>query len=518
MNKKLLLFVSALIVLEFFSFGLTAGKRGFYHDDWVHLDFLSNASAQGALDTLRVHLPRGHWSRPVLMAYIPLFYSAGGLNPAPYQAGILLFECLTGLLLFFALREATRQDAASWIAAAVFLVIPNRACTHFWWIVSVSSFSTMLTAAAFYLHVLGVQRRGRSYAWMSASCYLLAMLTYEATMGWIAWIAVYELWRRKGEGILRENLFSAGRAMLPYAAAFSVLFLYQRVVIPALLPESFAKHIYFSPRHFIVTYVNAAYCVTVGPLAAGLSAIWWAIGGLEPIRWALLTAAGTAAVWAVRKPGRETADAPEYFFYASAAVVFVASYAPYAVSGQYAPDMASLMSRINTGGAFAAGLAAAGLFLSLSSGGRLRIALRNVLFPALLVLFSAANWKDSDDWEKSWRLQRDVMRKIAPHVAGLPARRVSLLLAGVPNTIGTAVVFDSYWDFAAYLRVATGRRDLDVNVISRRIVHDGKSVREESGGQVLRRHAYDNLWVYRYDLDRLIFTGNEPAFREALAL
>ncbi|MFH2202044.1 MAG: hypothetical protein ABIJ96_02915 [Elusimicrobiota bacterium] len=508
--KRTAIFVGALILLELFSFGLQVHQRGFYHDDWVHLEYLSSMAPDSFIDAFRVHLPRGHWSRPVLMLFIPFFYALGGLNPLPYQAGMLLLECITGILLFIALRAATRETAASWIAAAVFLIYPNRACTHFWWIVSVSSLSTALLAAAFCFHILGVKRRGRPYALPAALCYLTALLTYEATMGWIVWLAVYEYWRRHDDSGQARAL-NALRALTPYLAAFAVLFLHQRVLVPALLPDSFAKLMHFSARHVIWTFAKAAHCMTTGPLWLSLKSLADAAAFMSLGKGALLAAAAAAAAYALHhappvKSPRRTAP----LFIGGGVLMFFAAYAPYAASGNYAPDMLSLMNRLNTGGAFAAGLVAAGLYLLLT------VRVRTAVFTTALVLATTANWHASQEWTESWTLQQRVVGRVRPHLAAIPEERAVLLLAGVPNMIGTAIVFDSYWDFDRMLKTASGRKSLQANIMSHRITHDPQEVREESGGQVLQRYPYTNLWIYRYDLDRLLPVTSEEEFAAAL--
>ncbi|MDD5658311.1 MAG: hypothetical protein PHF00_13750, partial [Elusimicrobia bacterium] len=88
----------AILLIELAVFGLFRGQLGFYHDDWVLLEFLTEGgSFWGGMARLA---KAGFAVRPLNLPQFSLFHAVGGLNPLPYHLAMLLLEITQGLLLY----------------------------------------------------------------------------------------------------------------------------------------------------------------------------------------------------------------------------------------------------------------------------------------------------------------------------------------------------------------------------------------------------------------------------------
>ena len=101
-------------------------------------------------------------------------------------------------------------------------------------------------------------------------------------------------------------------------------------------------------------------------------------------------------------------------------LMFIASYAPFAISDGYIPTVIGTMSRTNGMGAWAGGLA-------------LAMVLHRWAYIPVLLAFVMVNQWDCRSWAQSYRVQLEAIE------AGTPE--------GVPKFIGSAPVFFEEWDW-----------------------------------------------------------------------
>jgi hypothetical protein len=467
----------ALTLAELTSFGLFAGRVGFYHDDWANLERCFRAG--GVFSGMRVYagiVP----DRPVEILQYPLLFAIGGFNPLPYQLAYLALDVAAGFLLYRLLDALLGDRDFALLAAVLVLLFPNHAITHIWLGSSALLVSLVLVFASLLLHLRWMSRKGVWLLVASQGLYIAGLLDYEATafLPLIAWA-----------GLRFGSRPKATVSFVPYLASFAAVMCWQRLVVPHLFGAGEVRAAGLSVSHFFAAYAAGLAAITVDVARmCGKGVIYF--GAWPVIAAVCLSAAGASAL---KRPGHVSWKPA----LAMAAAAFLAGYLPFAVSSDYMPISSGIMARTCALGAIAGGIL---LALAIFSAPR---AYRAPLVAVSLAAFTLANWRAGSQWARSWSLQQEILSKAAPLVKGLPPSS-TVLVAGffrfIDDEEGTgALVFDRDWDIGSALRLKSGRVDLAANVVSARMVFHRREAVESFQGKILRRYPYGSLYVYGHD-------------------
>lgn len=502
----LLLFFTAL-----FAFGLFAPRLGFYHDDWVFLEIASRGRGFWGVVQALARTP-GLWPRPVEIAQYALFYACGGLHPAPYHFLLVALAAVEGMLLFLLWKRLLGGHELALTAACLTILMPNRSVLHVWFASSPAVVAQVLILASLLCHMDWLAKGGWARLALSLTAYLLSVLCYESTafMPFMLAAPVF-LKARQTRGRLAPALADTAAALGPFVAALGAALFWQWLGSAALTHHANPKSqvLAISLSHIFKAYGAGFECLT----NRLLHICWQSLGpafsylGLPLIL--LLCVFAVALAWLLTSEeasSQATRSAPRAMplALATAAGGFVAAYAPYALSGSYMPQIYGIMSRTNGNGAWVAGLL---LALGLAV---LRRRPRRVILAAMLAAFTATQWVGDRQWLQAWEKQQDILSKVAPPAVALPPGS-TVLLADAPHFVGYAVIFDAPYDFAAALRLATGRRDLDGKTRAADIQPEAPAATPIPGIRARRPAASRNLYIYSYGRNTLEPSGGPAA-------
>ncbi|MFH2203159.1 MAG: hypothetical protein ABIJ96_08610 [Elusimicrobiota bacterium] len=503
----LLFAVLFIVAAQFISFRLFIFDTGFYNDDWVSIArYLRADSIGGVFREFAAY--KQVWTRPIGILLYPLQYTLTGGAERPFagQLILLLFDAVESVLFLLVMLRLTRSRRFSLAAALFMSLFPNRAVTHFWMVLTPQPLGHILVLTSFLLHWDGLEARRFGRLAAAQLCYVLGALCYESAMLTPLLLFAAILHDQASRRELPAALWESVKRMAPYGASFLLVVGWQRWGIMAFLDWENPKEIAFSASHFFKAFGAGFECVTNRVLhicALAAPEAWRNFGASYWLLWGLLVIFVGEAVY--RADG--FADSPRVRPGRAGlmiAALFVGSYAPYALSGSYMPQIFGIMSRTNGTGAWVGGMLLAWLFEGLlrlrPKSDKVRF-VECVLAASIVGAFTWTNGQAARDYAESWKLQRSVLAGIARHSPDLPDNSV-VLLKGVPRQSGRAVVFDASYDFDYALRCATGRAHLSGRLMS-------PDTRYEADGFVLadfgfeRKFAYDKLYFYDYPRDVL---------------
>lgn len=404
---------------------------GFYNDDYAHLAGLARAAASGA------GLLRGYYAesagllltRPLELVLIPASYALFGQAPTGYHALSRLLDLAVAWQFFRWLESAGAGRPQALLAALFFALYPNHDAARCWPSGLVAQGG--LTGTLWALRLAGAGARAAS-----AAVFLAAMLFYEAP-ALLFLCAPLLAWLKDR----RAGLKPAAAAAWPLAAAFLAGALYQRLLVPLALSVdrhpvslSFGHALKVLGAGFEVTFANRlAHGLARGAqaAAASFSALDWA---------AFAFAAAALAAWAFLLAA-EAEPSPAAPLLPLAGALFALGYAPYFFDAAYMPEAFSANNRLNLTGSLGGALFFAWAAARWRRGGP---ALAGVLAAAFLL----GNWASNGQYADAYSRQQEVLAAVEPLI---PAGAKTLLLYGVPERVGSAVVFESTFDFEGAL-------------------------------------------------------------------
>ena len=489
-----------LIFIQLFSFGIFLPYLGFYHDDWGLLEpFHQSGRFWGVI---RFCATCGSYAyRPVEIIQYPIFFAIGWFHPWVHQMMLLTLQTVETLLLFALLERLLESRGLALAAAAIAVIYPNREIYHIWFSNSPQTVAQMLAAASLLAHLRWIGKRTNTRLIAGQILYLLSILTYESCAFMPLLLAGGLLARRMAEGSTPKDAAARTvREFMPCAATLIIALSWQWFGVRIFTHSTNQKAdlIAFSFRHLFKAYGAGFECITNRVIHACAMGLREAILRLPPWLWIFWVACTVAAVaW---MDSLRDDPSPRSLKTALGAIIggFLGSYAPYALSGSYMPTMYGVLSRTNGTGAWIGGLLLAAGAAALR--GRSRRA-QAILLSIVVGAFTWTNWAFTQQWAHSWVMQRDILRKVSAHVIGRPGPAV-ILLSGAPSRFGQAVVFNAHYDFDAALRLTTGRSDLSGNIASH-MHFEPRGAVEYENGKPIKIYSYENLYLYRYDYDRL---------------
>lgn len=398
---------------------------GFYNDDYALLAGLARGSFFSEFAGL-------FYTRPLDIPAIRGAYALFGASPLPYHALLRLLDLAAAWAFYRWLRLEGADGPTALLAALLAALYPNHDAARCWPSGLVAQGGLAATLSA-----LVVFRSGRRAA--GALLFLAAMLFYEAPSMLFAAVPLLA-WLKERDW--KKAAFSGW----PLAAAFAVGALWQRVAVPLLLAAE--RHpVSFSPSHAFKVLGTGFELTFANRLAHGLArGAQAAAGALSPAEWVLFAfAAGALALWASRL-AREAEKPQALPLLPLAAALFVLGYAPYFFDKAYMPTAFSANNRLNLTAALGGALAFSWAAARWRKGGP-------VLAGALAASFLLGNWASNAQYAAAYAVQREVLDGA---VKLLPPAAKTVLLYGVPERVGSAVVFESTFDFdgALFLRGA----------------------------------------------------------------
>ncbi len=482
--------------IELFCFGVFTPQLGFYHDDWTNLERLVNAGGLWGGIQFYSHLVL---ERPVASLQYPLLFALGGLHPLPYQLFFLAAEILEGWLLFLLFDRLFGWRELAFIASAVILIFPTHAVTHLWLSSAAMIVTVDLTLASLLFHHRWIQNRRRKDLLASQMLYLVGALNYEVAAFLPLLLAGAMAGGRLAQG--EKPLAAAKRSLgelWPYGASLALALIWQRAVVSLALKRN-PRLVGFSLQHAFKAYGSGLECATnrvVDVCATMMPVAWHSLGYKALIPALIFSAVFSWFFWRQKSPNPDALRRALWAALGAAVGGLIGAVAPYAASADYLPMVFGVMSRTNGVIAIGAGLFwALGLCLwSLRSRLTASLALGAIVFCMTL-----ANWGHAVQWARSWRLQNDILKLLAPQASKLPDSSV-ILLTDFPISLepGGALVFGAHWDIGAALRLATKRKLLAADVLPAAVQFNAQEVVLPFDADTLRRYPYQNLFLYSY--------------------
>lgn len=185
-GREYLLACAGLLLVALLALGPHIRDGGFYMDDW--------ANAAGALQ------PPGSFDlgnaisyfadltiyRPVLVLYLPLTYSAFGMDIGVHLAWTALLSVVAASVFYAVLRTLGLPWYHAWMVAALTIVFPWSDSTRLWSTANQVTLSVTFAMTGVLIALVGVRRDRWQWHALAASFYLLSILTYEVTLPLVA--------------------------------------------------------------------------------------------------------------------------------------------------------------------------------------------------------------------------------------------------------------------------------------------------------------------------------------------
>jgi hypothetical protein len=382
------------------------------------------------------------------------------------------------------------------------LTYPSYNAVHIWWTMTTQWAALGLLLCSLILHSRHLERGPAASVsapmLLGQCCYVLSLLEYEA-FAFLPLALAPAIWQRSRAGqTLGRTVLEIARALSPYAISLVAVVVSLRLAGPQPRPLA------FSVGHLFQVYGAALRCTTLDVLALTHRSFMESLSMLPAYAWGalLLGAALLAASWAAADSGREPVPEPRrsrLVLLLTGAVVFCASYLPYALSGAYTPRIFGVMNRVNLGGGIGAGIILAVLLTSLPKTWR-SLPLRSMAVGSVLAAFGLCHWATGDHCVRAWRRQREIVTEIA---ARLPPGPATVLLRDTPATVEGAPVFQNHYDLSYALALLAGREDVAADWI-----YEGRADPTEfvvvNGDGNVHRYPYERLFVYAASARRLV--------------
>jgi hypothetical protein len=485
--------------MAFLSFRLYFQNTGFYLDDWVILE--KTGRAGGIWGAIKIFADGHHLSRPLSSVQIPLIYLLFGQKIWAAQMFLFSLEVLEATFFYIFVRRLSDSHEAGLTAALVALIIPIRSIMHPWLATATIHISLVATLVSLITYLEGLKRDSKRLRLGAVVPYFAACLTYESVLFFPLALTGGRFARLRSCGLPAAKAAKITiRETLPFAYAAGAVIFWQRIGL-GLFFDIPSKKMSFSFSHAADVYTAAFRC-----LSDQLASFWLLTGkdfftqsSLSPILLWLVTSGG-AVFLLHRWRGKDSEESPNISsLLGAAAALFVGGYAPYALSGNYAPTIVLQASRHNNAGAWAAGLLAAAALVAIRRSGRKKSArMRASLCVAgLAVIVGASTWANlqiSRQWALSWRHQLNILSQTHKRLLRVPGP-ATVLLANAPK------VFNLHFDFDAALRLSTKRSDrntLTGAVVTPRLIFKEKTVEDTWNGEIMRTYDYGNLFLFDY--------------------
>lgn len=501
-----------LLLIQFVGLRMHFFGTGYYLDDWWEMSL----AAQGTYwEALKAFANAGYWDRPFNMLLLTSLHKLSGvpdvLRPWVGQVLLTLLGLAEAWLLFLLLDRLTRWRSLALTAVGLILLFPNRAGMHYRITLLCLHFSIVFILASLHLHLRWWNSSRRLDLAGSQALYIAGLLFYESPMfmpfllaGAIA-ARDRAAWKRP-----RKLMTKIAACLLPYGLSLTALLLWKWVGMQHLfgITNMKAAVINLSLSNAVNVFIAGLGCDTLWPLSLSAVRLLDAIRELGWL-WILLP---VFVVWLAKELRIRSKDRPANEQAAVGVLMgaigggYIGTYAPYVLSDAYLPHINGIMSRLNGTGAWVGGMIITVILWFLQRRYALKRNFRRHIPVAAMVLilsaFTWTNWTESLAWAEAWRVQRDILSRVAHHTARLKGS-TTIMLMNAPRSIHGAPVFYGAYDFRPALSMTTGRMDLGANVVSSSMKIEGGHLVQRYRGKVIHHYLPSEVHIYDYLADEL---------------
>jgi hypothetical protein len=436
-----------------------------------------------------------------------VLFKAFGLWPVGYQIVNAAVLASAVLLLYAISRTVGLPRTVARAVAAVYLLLPNYSTDRFWF----AAFGYTLTSAVFLLSAyawLRTLRGDRFVFWFSVALLALAasLLGMEVVFP-LTLLLPAMLWlqaRRLLPDGLRAHLGTAHTALLfacPMATLAAAVW-YKAENAVGAAPADMSR---------LVRLAIGALSVNFGTFGLALPhTAAWSTRQLTPVALVLACILGALVfVWLLQGDPPPGSRRFWVLVIAAGALVFGLGTAIFVVTPRIGFWSTGISNRVWI--AASLGMAAvlvgvAGWLTSLFRG------LARPLFSASIAMLCVScfviNVAIAQYWIAAWPQQLDVLSKMQ-RALPRPRSGTTLLLYGACPYIGSAIVFESWWDFAGARKVLYRDPTLTGDVLD-----DARSNRFGMTDEGVWTRLYGELRFYRFGPNLLLFDYRAGAVRD----
>ena len=500
--------LAMLLILATLSVAPYVLKIAFYSDDWGFLSMFLNSADQSLSGLLAAQYQNANLRmRPLQMVYKAVLFRAFGLSPVGYQIVNAAVLASAVLLIYAIACDVGLPRTVARAVAAVYLLLPNYSTDRFWF----AAFGYTLTSALFLLSTyasLRALRGDRFVLWFGVALLTLAasLLGMEIVFP-LSLLLPAVLWLRA------RSLFPDGLRAHLGTANMVLLFACPMVTLAAALWYKAENAVGAAPADMLrlVRLTIGALSVNFGTFGLALPhTTAWSIRQLTPVALVLPCILGALVfVWLLQGDPPPGSRRFWMLVIAAGAVVFALDTAIFVVTPRIGFWSTGISNRVWI--AASLGMAAvlvgvAGWWTSLFRG------LARPLFSASVALLCLSgfviNVAIAQYWIAAWPQQLDVlgrMQRALPH----PRSGTTLLLYGACPYIGSAIVFESWWDFAGARKVLYRDPTLTGDVLD-----DARSGRFGITDDGIWTRLYGELRFYRFGPNLLLLDYQSEAVHE----
>lgn len=425
--------------------GTRFGELGFYHDDWILLSTMSFGPEPGFLGRVRAlleHAP-SFLLRPLDAPLLAALFGLFGTDPLGWQAVLLASNAACALLAARLLSRLGADAAGAALGGTLLLCYPNKDSTAFWPMLVVSPLALALFLSATLVEARRIEAGGRAAALAAPALLIAAFGLYELCLPLVFLWPLLPARDEASRARARRGLLSAGACVAAYV-------LFKLVVVPYGFGVAFNKPLSASPLNALVVALRAVESNVGWRLALAVAGGVRRAFAESPVA----AAAALALPWAALRflPRREGGGSLRVA--AFGAGTFALGYLPLLVS-DYRPTPLTVTNRVN----LVAAVGAAALWSAAASAGWRRTA------AAAASAALCAHVGFAGAWREGYRRQlavRDAVLRVLPD---WPAETVLLVRVPVLEVDRRAPVFLASWDTAGAVRLWTGEKERDADVV-----------------------------------------------------
>ncbi|MBI5200659.1 MAG: hypothetical protein HY925_03650 [Elusimicrobia bacterium] len=511
-SRRLLLAFVSLAVAVGFCFRLNS--IGFYNDDYPWLEMWSQAPSQTpwGIAAYWVKEHAAQWFRPGTILFHPLEFWFFGFHAVPYQLALLAIHIGISYALFHLLEgEGVERRLAAFAAAAAGLY-PNHDATRHWACLTGAPLALLSTLWALLAYRSWQKGKGAWWLALSFVSFAFGTLLYEAG-ALLAALPICLDWRDRVEkgASPKEAILPSILSGLPLIGLLGAIVVYQRGYVPRYVMTE--RHpVSLSPAHVFKVLGSGLECTIANRLLhyIGRSAAyaWRSFTFSDWALW-LIAAAGMTKVIVVGAPDRAPEKAEKLPLLPLLGLgFFLLGYAPYFFDATYTPVVFAQVNRVN----MVASLGGACWLAWLYGRGRNWTAKASA---AILAAFLLASWSSSAQWADAYVMQKSAIEKLKPKL-GAPGEAKTILLYGLPDSLGSATVFQSTYDFDVALRLGTGDKALSGRVGQDRVRFEDKQATLVWFGE--SPLSYASLYAFHVPSGRFARIDGRAAGERFLAL
>lgn len=480
---------------------------GFYNDDWFFLATFANARGS---DVWTLSEAAMIWSRPVQVLYSAALFWLFGTHPLGYHVTNTLVLAAGAGLLNGLLRTIGTGRAAAFATAIIWATLPHAATGRFWY----ATFNLFSSLALIFLAALCELRFVERRAWCWRGGALLSLvasgLLYEIGLPLTLLIPLLAVRHARST---RRDLTRGDRLWFGvYPAAICAMFALKAMTthrMEASTPSGYIawflanlRGVFAAPDGDALWGLNIWRALDIAFVDLGIHLPRHAVASLGALSAGSLVIVGLVSLTvflrlvSAQAELRHATARGGWWLGLCGLSVFLIGWSIFLSSASLQLTPAGVGNRVAGAASLGVALVFVGVLRLAAAATRSRKPVVFALLAATLVGSSTAViHRVANDWGRAWQVERQVLAQIQSNFpTGFGGR--TLLLDGVCQYIGPAIVFEASWDVRDALRARY--RD---PTIEAEVAEPGIEVRQAD----LRTTLYNEERLYKY--------GSVVAFR-----